>query len=610
MIRYIFLLTSAIVIGVLVLLVFLLPTEKAVLAEQNQSDNTNNLLITNVTVFDGEKTTDNQTIELQAGKIVSVEAYSQSTAKKQGIKIVDGTNLTVLPGLIDAHTHTYGNGLQDSLRFGVSAHLDMFGAEDNLLNTRQARESISVTNKSDLFSAGTLATVPNGHGTQYGFAIDTIDSFEEIASWVSLRKQAGADYIKLVYMPYQDYMPSLNRTLAQEIINQGHLQGMKVLAHISTYAAAKDMVEDDIDGLVHIFADKLASKELINMVKNKGVFIIPTLAVIASADGQGLSQAVMENSNVDPYLTSQQRSTLGTGFGIDIPGFEFEIAKQNVALFHAAGVPILSGSDAPNPGTAYGISALHETVLLVEAGLTPLQALAAATSQPAKLFGLDNRGKINVGARADIVLVEGNLRKDINALYNIRSVYKNGFEIKRGQDVPSTSGARISNTVLGSFDIAAENNLATIDSFMWSLTDDSMANGPSKATIEVVSSGNDNNGVLKVNAAVNAGFRYPWAGAAVGDFAPPVEGLDVSAYTKLVFEVRGDTGTYRVLSFDSTTSGIPPSQNFVIDSEWRTVSLSLSEFAGLNTKVLSGFAFVAGPAVGDFEFYLDNIRIE
>lgn len=610
MIRYIFLLASAVVVGGLVLLVFVLPTEKVLLVEQAQIGETNNLLITNVAVFDGEKIIENQSVEVQAGEIVSIEAYSPSTAEKQKVKIVDGTNLTLLPGMIDAHTHTYGNGLVDSLRFGVSSHLDMFGAEDNLLNTRQARENISSTNKTDLFSAGTLATVQNGHGTQYGFAIDTIDSFEEIASWVSLRKQAGADYIKLVYMPYQSYMPSLNRALAQEVINQGHLQGMKVLAHISTYAAAKDMVEDGIDGLVHIFADKLASEEIVNMVKNKGVFIIPTLAVIASADGQGLSQAVMDNSNVAPYLTAQQRSTLATGFGIDIPGFEFDIAKQNVALFHKAGVPILSGSDAPNPGTAYGISALHETVLLVEAGLSPMEALAAASSQPAKTFDLDSRGKIKVGARADMVLVEGNLRNDITALYNINSVYKNGYEIKRSIDMQSASGARISNTVLGNFDIEAESSLATIDNFMWSLTDDSMANGLSKATIEVVSSGASNNGVLKVNATVNAGFPYPWAGAAVGDFEQPVEGVDVSDYNTLVFEVRGDAGTYRVLSFDSTTSGIPPSQNFVIDNEWRTVSLPLSEFAGLNTKALSAFAFVAGPAVGSFEFYVDNIRIE
>lgn len=168
----------------------------------------------------------------------------------------------------------------------------------------------------------------------------------------------------------------------------------------------------------------------------------------------------------------------------------------------------------------------------------------------------------------------------------------------------------IGNTVLGRFDMNTPNKLATIDNFMWSLSDDSVENGKSKANIEVVSKDGSNNGVLKVSAMVNAGFLYPWAGAAVGDFTMPVEGVDVSGYSKIVFDVRGKPGIYRVLTFDAIAVGIPPSQNFNIGNEWSTISLRLSEFKGLNTQLLSGFAFVAGPATGDFEFYLDNIRME
>lgn len=171
-------------------------------------------------------------------------------------------------------------------------------------------------------------------------------------------------------------------------------------------------------------------------------------------------------------------------------------------------------------------------------------------------------------------------------------------------------GADIDNIVLGRFDTSAPNKLATIDNFMWRLSDDGVANGKSKANIEVVSKEGSDNGVLKVSAMVNAGFPYPWAGAAVCDFTMPVEGVDASGYSKVVFDVKGNPGTYRVLTFDAIAVGIPPSQNFTVSNQWTTVSLSLSEFAGLNTKLLSGFAFVAGPAIGDFEFYLDNIRIE
>ena len=171
-------------------------------------------------------------------------------------------------------------------------------------------------------------------------------------------------------------------------------------------------------------------------------------------------------------------------------------------------------------------------------------------------------------------------------------------------------GAKLNNTMLGSFDIDAQNSLSTIDNFTWSLSDDGMVNGKSKANIEVVSKDDSNNGVLKVTATVSLGFPFPWAGAAVGDFTQPVEGFDVSGYSKIVFDVKGSSGTYRVLSFAATASAIPPSQNFSVNNEWTTVSLALKEFVGLNTKSLSGFAFVAGPTTGEFEFYLDNIRIE
>ncbi len=629
MIRYIFLAATVSIILLLIILITSLPTPNTLAVTKAQAptdtqkheNKLNNVIFTNITIFDGVNVTSNQTLVVSQGKISSISASTDAIANTmQGYLSIDGSDLTLMPGIIDAHTHTFGNGLSDALRFGVTSHLDMFGTEETLSQTRIARDALSQSTKADLYSAGTLATVAGGHGTQFGFTIDTIESIEEIASWVALRKDAGADYIKLVYMPYQTYMPSLNREFAKEIIKQSHLQGMQVLAHISTHKGAQDLIEDGIDGLVHIFSDKLASDELIALAKQNGVFIIPTLAVTASADSQKIAQALVDNQNVDVYLSAQQRSSLASDYGTKIPGFEFDIAKQNVKRFFDAGIPILSGSDAPNPGTAYGISALHETILLVDAGLSPTQALAAATSEPARVFSLKGKGVIKQGARADIVLVSGNPVNDINALYKITAVFKNGFNIPREIDAQDLVGKPISNTVLGDFTISVANSdgLNSIDSFSWTLSDDSMANGKSKANIEVVnmpsadnaSNHKNNNGVLKVTTSVNAGFPYPWAGAAVGDFIAPVEGKDISGFTTITFDVKGTAGVYRVMSFDTTATGIPPNQSFKINDNWQTITLPLAAFSGINMKMVSGFAFVAGPQQGEFTFYLDNIRIK
>ena len=102
-----------------------------------------------------------------------------------------------------------------------------------------------------------------------------------------------------------------------------------------------------------------------------------------------------------------------------------------MAALHTAGVDILAGTDVSEPmlafgGMAHGASVHHELQLLVTAGLTPLQALQAATSTPARRFGLSDRGRITVGARADVLLVDGDPTTTISDTLSIRAVWRRG----------------------------------------------------------------------------------------------------------------------------------------------------------------------------------------
>jgi imidazolonepropionase-like amidohydrolase len=96
-----------------------------------------------------------------------------------------------------------------------------------------------------------------------------------------------------------------------------------------------------------------------------------------------------------------------------------------------ARVPILAGTDAPSPGTTYGASLHGELALLVERGMTPTQALAAATSVTARHFRLDDRGRVQTGLRADLLLVKGDPTTDIRATRNIVAVWKRGVRAAR-----------------------------------------------------------------------------------------------------------------------------------------------------------------------------------
>lgn len=94
-------------------------------------------------------------------------------------------------------------------------------------------------------------------------------------------------------------------------------------------------------------------------------------------------------------------------------------------------MPILAGTDAPSPGTTYGASLHGELALLVREGLTPVEALTAATSAAARAFRLRGRGFIRAGSRADLVLVDGDPTTDIVATRKIVGVWKAGVEVQR-----------------------------------------------------------------------------------------------------------------------------------------------------------------------------------
>ncbi|NDL57277.1 amidohydrolase family protein [Phytoactinopolyspora sp. XMNu-373] len=98
---------------------------------------------------------------------------------------------------------------------------------------------------------------------------------------------------------------------------------------------------------------------------------------------------------------------------------------------YEAGVPVLAGTDLTNPGTISGVSTLHEMQLLAAAGLPAEAALAAATSAPADLLGLTDRGRIAPGLRADLVLMNATSVDDVIGTYDITAIWKNGYSVDR-----------------------------------------------------------------------------------------------------------------------------------------------------------------------------------
>src|SRR5690606_26429143 len=169
---------------------------------------------------------------------------------------IDGSGMTLLPGLIDAHVHTWGGARAEALVFGVTTVLDMFSLPDVLPHARQQRESVVPTREADLYGAGYLATVEGGHGTQYGLAVPTLASPEQATEWVAARKDEGSDFIKLVREDMSSYregdpQPSLDRATAAAVIAAARAEGMLAVVHVSTLEHAMEALQDGAHGLVH-----------------------------------------------------------------------------------------------------------------------------------------------------------------------------------------------------------------------------------------------------------------------------------------------------------------------------------------------------------------------
>ena len=146
-----------------------------------------------------------------------------------------------------------------------------------------------------------------------------------------------------------------------------------------------------------------------------------------------------------------QRGSLERSFGLDLADY-LTHAIRNTRALHDAGVPILAGSDAPNPGTTHGASVHRELELLVRAGLTPIEALRAATAAPADAFDLDDRGRIAAGLKADLVLVRGDATADVRATRDIEAIWKDGAPAERSRAPEATGRQRVDPRRLTDFD--------------------------------------------------------------------------------------------------------------------------------------------------------------
>jgi imidazolonepropionase-like amidohydrolase len=357
----------------------------------------------------------------------------------QGARLIDLSTRTVLPGLIDSHVHLTGEPGGAYWREAVDSdeYVALRGARNALVTLRAGFTTVRdlgspgvtgfalkraideglVPGPRMLVSGTPLSTI-GGHGDVAGFrpeviaALDghnTCTGADQCAARVRELARAGADVIK--FMATGGVLSQGDRGLGQSftdaemraIVETAHALGLKVAAHAHADEGIAAAVRAGVDSIEH---GTFASPATIQLMRQRGTTLVPTLMAFVGIR-ERLGQGVYT-----PLVESKVRMTL-------------EAVGRAARLAHAAGVPVVFGTDAAV--YEHGRNAGEFVELVQRAGLTPAEAIVAATTGAAHLLGLDNEvGRIAPGFSADLIAVDGDPLTDVARLQHVDFVMVRG----------------------------------------------------------------------------------------------------------------------------------------------------------------------------------------
>jgi imidazolonepropionase-like amidohydrolase len=382
------------------------------------------------------KTLSNQAIVIQGDKIASVGSDAQIP---DGAQVVDLSNATVLPGLIDAHTHLTMTTNFGYSRLGVSVPREALTGARNARVTLDAGfttvRNVGASGFSDvalrdainagdvpgprMLVSGPPLSITGGHADnnllpfEYHATSDGVaDGVDGVRHMVRQDIKYGADLIKFMAsggVLSKGDNPQASQYTQEEmkaIVEEAHRLGRKVAAHAHGAQAILWASNAGVDSIEHgSYIDDAA----IAAMKKNGTYLVPTLY---------LSDWFLENAEkigTPADLMAKARDVMPA-------------ARKNIARAFAAGVKVGFGTDAAV--YPHGLNA-HEFAVMVKLGLTPLQAIQASTINDADLLGWSDKvGTIEPGKWADIVAVDGDPLADVTTLERVKFVMKGGEVVK------------------------------------------------------------------------------------------------------------------------------------------------------------------------------------
>ncbi|HEY2387503.1 MAG TPA: amidohydrolase family protein [Candidatus Binatia bacterium] len=429
-----------------------------------------------VAIYDGnaDRRTSVRDVLLENGRIARI-APPGTIPRRAGMLQIDGANRTLLPGLIDVHGHV-GTGtappwvndwpdakrnMQAYLYCGITTVLDPADLASDAFSRRDAvarGEQLGPR----IYAAGPMFTAPGGHPVP---AVRTLTPWwlrwyvvprisRQVANAAEARAAVDAlapmhpDVIKVTVDAVPLDAPILDADTLRAIVDEARARGIRTVAHIGTTADALEAADAGVAAWMHgVYKERIPDEAIPRFVAAH----IPEVATITVFDSyadlyeQRRETTALERETVPPGILD---SLLQRPAGYR-PGPEYEAylpllaatrdaRRDNVGRLHAAGVTILAGSDTQT-GVFPGAALHRELAALVSAGLTPAEALRAATGDAARFVANSpdpDFGTIATGKRADLLLVEGDPTAEIANVSRIAAVLLGGAVLVRHPVAP------------------------------------------------------------------------------------------------------------------------------------------------------------------------------
>lgn len=387
-----------------------------------------------------------------------IEKIGETMLVPSGVQVRELTGKTVMPGLISAHSHlglivdgaeSSSTGytrenvtaqLQQFERYGVTTILSL-GLNRDLVYDLRDEQRAGRLGGATILTAGRGIGVPGGAPPLLAAA----DQVYRPATVEEARKEvdefAGhrADMVKIWVDQLHGAGPEMTPEIYKAVIEEAHKKHMRVAAHEYALEDARQLVADGVDVLAHSVRDQVVDDAFLQAMKQNKVWYVPTFTVDESffvyAERPAFMRTAFFQQAAGPKLLAK----------FNAPGYaekinqdaqtaqhrkDFAVGQQNLKKLFDDGVNVGFGTDSGAvPGRIPGFAEHRELELMVEAGLTPMQAITAATGENAKLLHLADRGTIAAGKRADLLVLDADPLADIRNTRRIVAVYHDGRSI-------------------------------------------------------------------------------------------------------------------------------------------------------------------------------------